>query len=273
MCVSFWFCLCEYAQCERAVMFCNDYLRKTTMKIHRYENLGAGSLVRLNDLLIHGWTPVREICGVTADGSGSTVVLLEKESTVLEFPGDNLIEGVPVEFLMNVMLFENFSSGEIRQVVSLCRITTLARGSQIFSKGDSSESLYVVLAGDVEVVLPELPVEESSVVNLNPGGVFGESTFFSETSHTMSASCASDSVTLLSLDRVAFNEIFATNHAVALRLVNNVARILAARLQETDQWVWNLLQQSQFARVSSSWRRFRHRVGGTESAGGGFFGI
>ncbi len=243
------------------------------MKIHRYENLGAGSLVRLNDLLIHGWTPVREICGVTADGSGSTVVLLEKESTVLEFPGDNLIEGVPVEFLMNVMLFENFSSGEIRQVVSLCRITTLARGSQIFSKGDSSESLYVVLAGDVEVVLPELPVEESSVVNLNPGGVFGESTFFSETSHTMSASCASDSVTLLSLDRVAFNEIFATNHAVALRLVNNVARILAARLQETDQWVWNLLQQSQFARVSSSWRRFRHRVGGTESAGGGFFGI
>ena len=148
-----------------------------------------------------------------------------------------------------------------------------ARGAQIFSKGDPSESVYVVLTGDVEVVLPELPVEETSVVQLNPGGVFGESTFFSETSHTMSASCASDSVTLLSLGRVAFNEIFETNHAVALKLVNNVARILAARLQETDQWVWNLLQQSQFARVSSSWRRFRHRVGGTESAGGGFFGI
>jgi len=243
------------------------------MKIHRYENLAPGSLARVNDLLAHGWTPVREILGATENGTGNTVVLLEKESAVLEFPGDNLIEGVPVEFLMNVMLFENFASEEIRQVVSLCRITTLARGAQIFSKGDPSESLYVVLAGDVEIVLPELPVEECSVVNLKPGGVFGESTFFSETSHTMSASCGSDSVTLLSLDRVAFNEIFETNLAVALRLVNNVARILAARLQETDQWVWNLLQQSQFARVSSSWRRFRHRVGGTENTGGGFFGI
>ena len=243
------------------------------MKIHRYEFVGPDSLITLNDLLSHGWSPVREICGAAADGSAKTLVLLEKESAVPEFPGDNLIEGVPVEFLMNVMLFENFASEEIRQVVSLCRITTLARGAQIFSKGDPSESLYVVLAGDVEVVLPELPVEESSVVKLNPGGVFGESTFFSETSHTMSASCASDSTTLLLLSRVAFNEIFETNSVVALRLVNNVARILAARLQETDQWVWNLLQQSQFARVSSSWRRFRHRVGGTESAGGGFFGI
>ena len=149
----------------------------------------------------------------------------------------------------------------------------LERCSAMRCLSKTLESLYVVLAGDVEVVLPELPVEESSIVNLNPGGVFGESTFFSETSHTMSASCGSDSVTLLCLSRVAFNEIFETNNGVALRLVNNVARILAARLQETDQWVWNLLQQSQFARVSSSWRRFRHRVGGTESAGGGFFGI
>lgn len=243
------------------------------MKIHRYEHLGPDSLNKLNDLLRHGWSPVREICGPAADGAGSTLVLLEKESAFIEFQGENLIEGVPVDFLLNVMLFENFTSQEIRQVVSLCRITNNSRGTQIFSKGDASESIYVVLAGDVEVVLPELPVEESSVVKLNPGGVFGESTFFSETTHTMSASCASDSVTLLALDRVAFDEIFETNHGVALRLVNNVARILAARLQETDQWVWNLLQQSQFARVSSSWRRFRHRVGGTEGVGGGFFGI
>ena len=185
------------------------------MKIHRYENFGPDSLARLNDLLAHGWTPIREISGVTAVGASSTVVLLEKESAILEFTGDNLIEGVPVEFLMNVMLFENFSSEEIRQVVSLCRITNMTSGTQLFSKGDPSESLYVVLSGDVEVVLPELPVQESSVVTLNPGGVFGESTFFSETTHTMSASCASDSVSLLSLDRVAFNEIFETNPAVA----------------------------------------------------------
>ena len=165
------------------------------MKIHRYEFVGPDSLIKLNDLLSHGWSPVREICGAAADGSANTLVLLEKESVVLEFPVDKLIEGVPLEFLLNVMLFENFASEEIRQVVSLCRITTLARGAQIFSKVDQTESMYVVLAGDVQV-----------------------------------------------------------------------ARILAARLQETDQWIWNLLQQSQFARVRSSWRRFRHRVGGRSSS-------
>lgn len=243
------------------------------MKIYRYESLSQTSLNALNTLLSHGWTPVREVSGSGDDATTGSLVLLEKEVTSTPFQGDVLIEGVPLEFLAGVMLFENFTISEIREVVGLCRITTRQKGSAIFAKGDPAEAMFVVLAGDVEVLLPELPVEDATVVLLQPGGVFGESTFFSETSHSMSASCATECVTLLTLDRAAFEELFQSNSPIALKLVHNVARILAARLQETDQWVWNLLQQSQFARISSSWRRFRHRVGGTESVGGGFFGI
>ena len=57
-----------------------------------------------------------------------------------------------------------------------------------------------------------------------------------------------------------------------VKLPNVVVNSRAARLQETDEWVWDLLSQSQQAQISASWRRFRHRVTGNDSSGG-FFGV
>ncbi|MDG2130635.1 MAG: hypothetical protein P8K08_21735 [Fuerstiella sp.] len=69
------------------------------------------------------------------------------------------------------------------------------------------------------------------------------------------------------LDRIAYDEIFQERSFAVLKLAHNAARILAARLQETDEWVWDLLSQSQQAQISPSWRRFRHRVYGVDSLG------
>ena len=78
---------------------------------------------------------------------------------------------------------------------------------QLLAPGDASESICIVLTGDVDVMLPELPVKGQSVVNLKPGGVFGESAFFSENPHTMSASAGDTGATLLVLDRTAYDKI------------------------------------------------------------------
>ena len=133
---------------------------------------------------------------------------------------------------------------------------------QLFAPGDASESICIVLTGDVDVMLPELSVKGQSVVNLKPGGIFGES------AHTMSASAGDFGATLLVLDRTAYDEIYQEQPSALLKLANNAARILAARLQEPDEWVWDLVSQSQQAQISASWRRFRHRITGNDLSGG-----
>ncbi len=170
------------------------------------------------------------------------------------------------------MLFEDFSDDELRIVINQCSVQSVAADAELFNQGDESEAIYVVLNGDVEVTLPELPVQGQSVVKLEAGGVFGESTFFSETPHTMSATAGPNGATLLALDHVAFDELFQAEVPSILKLSTNAARILAARLQETDEWVWSLLTQSQQAQISASWRRYRHRVSGSDQSGG-FFGV
>lgn len=234
--------------------------------------MSPDSLNHLNRILRRGWCPVREVISRSEDDQHAVLILLEKECEFLAFPGDEIIAEVPVDFLENVMLFEDFTSEELRQVINQCEVQSIAAGDQLFAEGDASESVYIVLLGDVAVMLPELPVQGQSVVKLEAGGVFGESTFFSESPHTMSATAGSDGATLLVLDRVAYDEMYQAELPAVMKLTCNAARILAARLQETDEWVWNLLSQSQQAQISASWRRYRHRVQGADTAGG-FFGV
>ncbi|MEQ9407415.1 MAG: cyclic nucleotide-binding domain-containing protein [Fuerstiella sp.] len=243
------------------------------MKLYRYEYVNPASLARVNRILRRGWLPVREMPIDEADDSaGTMLVLLEKEGEYLPFAGDEIAADVPVDFLQGVMLFEDFTDEEIRRVINQCDIQSLAAETELFETGDLSESIYVVLRGEVNVTLPDLPVQGQSVIKLEPGGVFGESTFFSESPHTMSATAGEGGATLLALDRVAFDEMYQAELPVVMKLANNAARILGARLQETDDWVWTLLSQSQQAQISASWRRFRHRVSGVENSGG-FFGV
>jgi CRP-like cAMP-binding protein len=247
--------------------------RYFNMKYYRYEYVTQESLSRLNRILRRGWCPVREVDRKNGDSVASPeLVLLEKEGEHLSFVGGEILAGVPVDFLHDVMLFEDFTTDELRYVVNQCDVQSFAAGTQLFVPGDASESICIVLTGDVDVMLPELPVQGQSVVNLKPGGVFGESTFFSESPHTMSVSAGESGATLLVLDRIAYDEIFQEQPSAVLKLANNAARILAARLQETDEWVWDLLSQSQQAQISASWGRFRHRVTGNDSSGG-FFGV
>ena len=140
---------------------------------------------------------------------------------------------------------------------------------QLLAPGDASESICIVLTGDVDVMLPELPVKGQSVVNLKPGGVFGESTFFPKI-HTrcrhLRAIPEQHCLCLTAQRTTKYQE----QPSAVLKLANNTARILAARLQETDEWVWDLVSQSQQAQMSASWRRFRHRITGNDSSGGFF---
>jgi CRP/FNR family cyclic AMP-dependent transcriptional regulator len=243
------------------------------MKLFRYEYVGPDSLDRFNRILRRGWQPVREVTrsGET-QGTADVLVLLEKEAEFSTFSGDEILSGLPVDFLKGVMLFEDMTDDEIRQLVNQCEVQSFAAGHQLFTQGAPADSMCIVLQGAVDVMLPELPVQGQAVVSLEQGGVFGESSFFSESPHSMSATVGDAGATLLTLDRVAFDEMFQVGLPIALKLTNNAARILAARLQETDAWVWDLLSQSQHAQISSSWRRFRHRVSSNETQGG-FFGI
>lgn len=241
------------------------------MSAFRYEYVTPETVGNLNHLLRLGWQPVREITAGSA-GSDRMLVVLSKESEFPVFDGEEIVPGVSLGFLSDVMLFEGFEPAELRQLIPQCEITTVDEDARLFERGDPSDAIFVVLSGEVQVTLPDLPDLRQAVVTLVRGGVFGESSYFSESPHTMAATAGSAGATLLSLTRPALESMLQAQLPVAAKLTHNAASILAARLQETDEWVRELLSDRQRDQINASWRRFRHHVRSSDTFGG-FFGV
>lgn len=241
------------------------------MQLHRYESVRSADVGRINQLLVRGWQPVREI--ITGGEPGEAIVLLERESDFPQFAGAMLEGGIPVDVLRDVPLFDGLSMDELREILGLGQVLVYSEGDVIFAAGEEPSGISVILDGMVSLQMLDLPEHDSDVTTLGVGAVVGESTFFAPAPHTISAVSASDSVSLLAFGREGLEAMLQAGQPAVMKLAVNCARILAERLQGTDRWVHDLLQGEQDSRVAASWRRFRHRIHGGSQPTGGFFGV
>lgn len=251
------------------------------MKLYRYVAVSADTLPAVNRLLATGWQPVREVdlrqtsgeAQAGRDGdSGTVLVLCERESAFPQFSGEVFAGNVPVEFLADVPLLAGLTADELRQVIARCEVVEENAGEAVFREGDEDLALYVVLEGEVHIQLPELRMEQAEPIVLMPKDVFGELTFFAGGPHGASAYCTANT-RLLRWRREVYDEFVQASHPLAFKVGMNAAAILAERLQVTDRWVWDLLNEEQGAQSAASWRRFRGRIMRRSEASTGFFGV
>jgi CRP-like cAMP-binding protein len=156
-------------------------------------------------------------------------------------------------------IFRGFTAEEVETVTQAATTVTLEVGQNVFARGETTRALFIVVRGLVRIEMPDVPPEESLVVELSPVAVFGESNFFHEHPHQTNAVCAA-ATELLRIDRPLFDTWLAEGRSVAYKLATNAAEILASRLYQTDQWLHDNLHHKQEAHASRSWRDFRSHM-------------
>lgn len=161
--------------------------------------------------------------------------------------------------LQRIELFDNLTSDDVQQLLPACDEVTASAGQAIFEAGTAERALYVVLEGTAEVDLEPSRGRERVVAELVPGSVFGESSFFHAHPHSGSVKARTD-VRLLRLNRQPFDELLHSGNLAALRIAANAAKILAARLQQADGLIVELLEQIQDEKVREAIHNFRNSM-------------
>lgn len=116
-------------------------------------------------------------------------------------------------------------------------------GTVLFREGESGKEMYVVQSGQIAISKQVRDVEKV-LATLGPGEFFGEMAIISNTPRTATATCASEARCLV-IDPKTFEAMVRGNAEIAIRMIKK----LAARLQEADAQIENLLLRDAQSRV------------------------
>lgn len=103
-------------------------------------------------------------------------------------------------------LLPQISPDDLAQLVAIFPSTEIAAGDTIIRQGDLGDALYIIVEGQVGIVLREKDLQENEVVQLGPGNFFGEMGVLSKGKRVATVRALTD-CRLLTISPDRFNHI------------------------------------------------------------------
>jgi len=130
-----------------------------------------------------------------------------------------------VHHLKKLRVFEGLQDFEHEKILELCKTLFFRPGETLFKQGDDGDSLFVLLSGEVEIV-----VKGKGVVHVMKGNeVLGEMGLVCNAPRSASA-VAKKSTMILQLKAKPLHALMKLNTRIGYVTMKNIAVILAERL-------------------------------------------
>ena len=134
-----------------------------------------------------------------------------------------------VQVLQGMPLFRNVDLKRLRVVAMMGESRTYREGERLFEQGDEGDAAFIIINGDVDVLV-RVDGGEQSVAVLGKGELFGELGVLCDQPRT-SAIAARSELETLRLDRNTVMNLMREFPDISLEMV----RILGARLERTTR--------------------------------------
>jgi serine phosphatase RsbU (regulator of sigma subunit) len=132
--------------------------------------------------------------------------------------------------LSRIPLFANLPAAELDRILDVLDVKELQVGETLFHEGDLGEHLYVVVKGELQVLMGEGKPDELTLNVLHEGEYLGEMSLIMPGGQRTASVRASASSVLLSLSRTQFIDLTARHPELSASMV----RVLSQRLDATN---------------------------------------
>jgi CRP-like cAMP-binding protein len=144
------------------------------------------------------------------------------------------------QYLRQTEIFYQFTAAQLEAVAGLCGEASYAAGELICSEKSSSNELYIIVQGEVEILIDSALVAPSSmesrqevVARLGRGQSFGEIALVDQGVRSASARAAT-STRVLVIPRDPLMMLCETQPQLGFRLMYNLAADLAMKVRNSD---------------------------------------
>lgn len=167
-----------------------------------------------------------------------------------------MLENFDPQVLSQVALFDNLTTEQAEFILSAADEIACPAGQDVLVAGQQEQALFILVEGQAEVLLDTPNAGQRSVAELSAGAFFGECSFLHPGPHSATVRALTD-LRLLRLHADRFVELVRQNNTAALQMAANVAKVLAARLQQADRFIVELLETIRDEKVREALARFR----------------
>jgi len=141
------------------------------------------------------------------------------------------------------------SEPEIEGLAAIAERAMVPAGSEIFREGDPGDGLYMVLAGEIDVV-KRTPGGERSLARLGAGGVLGEMSLLTDDVRSATGRALVETA-VLRLPVTAFRALLERGSPAALKVVAGIGEVLARRVATMNAQVLELAEKVEKAQPES----------------------
>ena len=138
------------------------------------------------------------------------------------------------EELQKSRLFEGLLPEEIEMLAELTQHQVFDAGAEVFRQGEVGDSLYILVEGSIDVIRSRDDGSERVLATLNTPDFFGEMSLIDKEyrSATIRARTECSMLRLTNKNLHSFARVY--NNGFTL-VVINIARVMSARLRETNE--------------------------------------
>jgi serine/threonine protein phosphatase PrpC len=176
----------------------------------------------------------RNLCDTAVERGGSDnvttiVVRCEGEGENAVDAGRSTEVNLRVQTLKFIPLFRYLSMRELLAVMEVLRVEQWGAGETVIREGESSDSLYVVMDGRLNVTK-----QGKELAVLSQGAHFGEMALLNKRPRSATVTTSSSSK-LLVMDREAFSELVRREPGLGVKLLWTFSQVLSLRLEESNE--------------------------------------
>jgi CRP/FNR family cyclic AMP-dependent transcriptional regulator len=134
-----------------------------------------------------------------------------------------------IGYLHMVDIFQDLSEAEMEELDRVTTMTTARRGKILYMPEDTSEVLFMLKKGQIQLYRISPDGKKLVIATLGPGAIFGEMALIGQGMHNSFAEATEDSAILV-MNRDDVERLLMTKPNVALRIVE----VLGKRLKEAE---------------------------------------
>lgn len=172
------------------------------------------------------------------------------------------------KLLKQVDIFTDLNTERLNRIFALSTERTYGDGEMIFMQNSSSETLYVIIRGEVEILVdpemqpgnssPQQPANFKTIAKLRQGQSFGEIGLVDEGLRTASARSCFPDTRLLVIHRHNLMRLCQEDAELGFLLMRNLASDLAMKIRHIDLAIKH--EGSSEARQRLLWSRLMQAV-------------